>query len=122
VNRQSRLEADDGVATPYRGLNPPEPLAMRWRVRPSGFAATETDRLDTAPLEGEGAAALVDLMTRVGSMRAALIGPAGAGKTTLAALLAREILDRRKEITDRIPVVIPLMDWNPRTVPLPRLS
>jgi hypothetical protein len=58
-------------------------------------------------------------MSRVASHGAALIGQPGAGKTTLVALVARELLHARRD-GDPVPVVVSLADWDPRVDTLDR--
>jgi predicted NACHT family NTPase len=60
-------------------------------------------------------------MSRVECRRVSLIGAPGAGKTTLVAFVAQELLrvDRRAP-ADPVPVIVSLADWDPRVDTLQR--
>ncbi|MFB9626758.1 NACHT and WD40 repeat domain-containing protein [Nonomuraea helvata] len=54
---------------------------------------------------------------RIPTNRLVILGSPGAGKSTLAAHLARQLLDERRG-DDPVPVVLGLASWNPETQPL----
>ncbi|MFE0522979.1 trypsin-like peptidase domain-containing protein [Streptomyces sp. NPDC058954] len=97
----------------------PEPLTVRWRERTDLFL----DRADshtcaTGSLTGElkasserdlGAAWLAGVLLAGGPRHLVVLGEAGTGKTTLAILLARALLDE----SDAVPVVLPMASWDP---------
>lgn len=106
----------------HRALLAPEQVAMRWRVRRPVFSPTGTSDSASGLIDtGEGPGALVDWMSRVRSPRAALIGEPGAGKTTLVALIAQELLQsERRDADDPVPVIVSMADWDPRVATLNR--
>ncbi|MET7465577.1 NACHT domain-containing protein [Nonomuraea sp. NPDC005501] len=55
--------------------------------------------------------------TRIPTARLVILGAPGAGKTTLAAHLARQLLDERRG-DGPVPVVLGLASWNPEEQPL----
>ncbi|MEW2618828.1 NACHT domain-containing protein [Streptomyces sp. NPDC048106] len=54
---------------------------------------------------------------RVPSRRLVILGPAGAGKTTLAGRLALDLLEARRP-GERVPVIVSVGSWNPETTGL----
>ena len=96
----------------YRALNAPAAVPLRWRVRRPIVAS----RSEGKPADGGGGPeAFADWMSRAGVRRAALIGAAGAGKTTFVALVARAMLEPDGRDIDRpAPVIVSLADWDPR--------
>ena len=114
-----------------RQLDDPGPLAVRWRF-------TELDVVDRAehiahgnPLHalfGRGRHRFTGRSDRVDEMvgefrklkrrRLVILGEAGMGKTTLALLLLRELLEHA-DPHDPVPVLLSMADWDPGTESLP---
>ncbi|GAA4856237.1 NACHT domain-containing protein [Saccharopolyspora cebuensis] len=80
-----------------RRLDDPEPLAVRWRA-------------DAVELSAAGE--LADRFRALDRPRLVITGAPGAGKTTLAVLLVRDLLVHRAP-EDPVPVLLPIADWSP---------
>lgn len=103
-----------------RQLDDPGPLAVRWRL-------TELDIVDRADHVTRGGRLrghprFTGRTDRIGEMarefrelkrrRLVILGDPGMGKTTLALLLLRELLERA-EPDDPVPVLLSMSDWDP---------
>ncbi len=112
VSEQWRREAQ------ARSLGDPAPIPVSW-------ALTERTVMDHSKhvLTGRGFSGssgnIKSLATRFGRLkrqRMAILGPAGAGKTTLAVQLLLELLDTRKP-EEPVPVLLSLPSWDTTTAP-----
>ncbi|MET0419685.1 MAG: NACHT domain-containing protein [Actinoplanes sp.] len=113
----ARVLADWLAEIDARQLDKPEPLVVRWGT------TNDLGLMDYAPnialgghiqLSGRTsqAAALVRDYLRLRYRRLVIIGEPGMGKTTLAVLMLRELLEHPGQ-TDPIPVFFSLAGWNP---------
>lgn len=83
-------------------------VAGRWQWR--GMRPEVPDReWDSAA--GSGVIALVDWYLSLARRRICIVGGPGAGKTSLAQLLVRQLVKRR-ENGDAVPVFLPITDWD----------
>lgn len=95
-----------------RALSDPYPMAVRWRD-------AQAEAGDHPGLVGGTMAGGCDQMGVFASRfralphrRLVVLGPAGSGKTTMAVLLARELLER-PEPGDAVPVLLQVSSWDP---------
>lgn len=122
---RSRYRAQWQKEISVRQLDDPGPLAVRWRF-------TELDIVDRAEhiarpdllrsLIGRGRPRFNGRTDRIGEMATefrkltrrwlVIIGEPGMGKTTLAVLLLRELLEH-SEPDDPVPVLLPMSGWEP---------
>jgi NACHT domain len=108
-----------------RQLDDPAPLAVRWRL-------TELAVMDHADhvagrSRGRSTLRFAGRASRIGELaaqfrtlarrRLVILGEPGMGKTTLAVLLMRELLEHPKP-GDPIPVLFSLTGWDPEIAPL----
>jgi hypothetical protein len=89
----------------WRGLFDPEPIRTVW-------FPTGSDR--QAAGSTTNVAAIADLFL-VPGRRLVLVGEPGMGKTTLAALLLLELVERRP-VGGPVPLLLSISDWNPATL------
>jgi NACHT domain len=102
-----------------RGLAGPEPLDLRWASTARAVAAAPAEVLGPMPgvrvtglrLSG-GVADLAVLWRRLPARQLVLLGPPGAGKTSMVILLVRRLLDDPRD-GDPVPVPLSVADWNP---------
>jgi hypothetical protein len=114
VGRQWELESA------ARGLNRPEPLRVQWSTTSLAVEAAAAEVI--GPIAGARAIRLrlhgdaiemAKVWRQLPARRLVLIGAAGAGKTSLAVLLVRQLLADR-EPGGQVPVLLSLSGWNPR--------
>lgn len=108
-----------------RQLDDPGPLAVRWHFTELDVADRAEHIVRTNPLRSlfrRGGPRLTGRTDRIGDMatefrrltrrRLVIAGEPGMGKTTLAVLLVRELLDH-PEPHDPVPVLLSMSGWNP---------
>ncbi|WP_165495102.1 NACHT domain-containing protein [Actinomadura roseirufa] len=119
--RLVRRQWDDEAA--MRRLDDPEPLVVRWR--PADPDLMDHPRYITGggPLRFTGRtdrmAPLARAFRSLDRRRLVIVGGPGAGKTTLAVLLVRELL-REPPPGEPVPVLLSLSSWRPGAPPLDR--
>lgn len=109
-----------------RQLDHPNPLAVRWKltkldIADQSVSMTRLSRLGRrqvrGPLRFDGRAdqitQLADHFRKLTLRRLVILGDAGMGKTTLAVLLLRELLQNSKT-GEPVPVLLSASDWNPQ--------
>ncbi|WP_187764588.1 NACHT domain-containing protein [Saccharopolyspora spinosa] len=107
----------------HRRVHDPAPLPVRWRPTPElADHWANIRRLPVgAPAEPLALTGSIEQLTEIyrsiPSGRVVLLGPAGAGKTVLAAHLALDLLKARQP-REPVPVIVSVGSWNPRTTPL----
>lgn len=116
VLSQWRAEID------VRRLDDPGPLAVRWRFTELDVADHVARESRWRGLLGHGRRRFTGRTDRIGDIaarfrglkrrRLVILGEPGTGKTTLALLLLRELLDHA-EPGEPVPVLIPLSEWDP---------
>ncbi|MCP9959842.1 hypothetical protein [Streptomyces sudanensis] len=101
-----------------RGLLDPHPLAVRWRSDQA--EAGDHLRMVGRTLSGrsDDVRAFTAAFRALPHRRLVILGEPGAGKTALALLLVRELLNA-PEPGEPVPVLLDLAPWNPRREPLP---
>jgi NACHT domain-containing protein len=108
-----------------RQLDDPGPLAVRWRFTDLDVADRAEHIARTSPLRSllrRGRPRFTGRTDRIGDMatefrrltrrRLVIVGEPGMGKTTLAVLLIRELLDHA-EPHDPVPVLLSMSSWRP---------
>lgn len=101
-----------------RALGDPEPMPVRWKLTDHTvmdhphLALTGTDLAGTSTDIGALAAQFTQLPRR----RLVVLGPAGAGKTTLAVQMLLQLLATRTP-EEPVPVLLSLAGWNTTSAP-----
>ncbi|MEU4765083.1 hypothetical protein AB0H12_17670 [Actinosynnema sp. NPDC023794] len=105
-----------------RQLDDPGPLAVRWRFTELDVADHVARESRLRVLLGRGRHRFTGRTDRIGDIaarfrglerrRLVILGEPGTGKTTLALLLLRELLDHA-EPGEPVPVLVPLSEWDP---------
>ncbi|MGH4015897.1 MAG: hypothetical protein ACRDSL_18645 [Pseudonocardiaceae bacterium] len=112
VREQWRREAE------ARSLGDPEPMPVRWAL--TERAVMDHPKLVMAGPGFSGRSNDIDSLTvkfgRLTRRRLVILGPAGAGKTTLAVQLLLELLDTRRP-DEPVPVLLSLAGWDTTTAP-----
>jgi hypothetical protein len=104
-----------------RRLQDPFPLPLRWvnadRLADHWEAVKQNPR-DGTPIdlagsldESSGLPGILDVFKKVPSRRLVITGPAGAGKSVLAMTFAADLLDRRAEEGEKVPLILPVASW-----------
>lgn len=104
---RARLDAE--IAR--RSLKRPEPIPLRW-VRTSRPVRSRSKTLRSELPPAGGVKDLVRYFLRTGRQQLVVLGPPGAGKSGLALLLARSLLDVWPA-GEHVPVLLPLSAWRP---------
>lgn len=90
-----------------------DPMAVQWV--PAGCELADYMDIVGDSVDGSTSniAGMLKSFRNLNYQRLVIVGPAGAGKTVLAELLALEML-RTRQPGDPVPVFFPLSSWNPR--------
>jgi hypothetical protein len=92
-----------------RGLGGSAPMAVPWQTDWS--LADHPAKAGSAAERGGGLSDLAAAFQQLRQRRLVVVGPAGAGKSSLAILLALELL-REREPNDPVPVILSLSTWD----------
>ena len=103
-------------------LDDPDPIPVQWRITQQGEVMDHPGSLTAASLTLTGSSddigALACEFRRMRRRRLVLLGGPGAGKTTLAVQLLRELLATRSRQEDEpVPVLLPAAGWDTDTYP-----
>lgn len=107
----------------HRGLHRPRPLRLRWRPTSEAVerAYSGIERPDTEFMHGEltptigdlsSAGALASAFQEMSRRQLVVLGPPGAGKSTLAVLFTLAVLDKATNETP-VPVLLSVAAWDP---------
>lgn len=101
-----------------RALGDPEPMPVRWALTERAVMDHPHLVLSGPGLDGSSAdiAELAGRFTRLPRRRLVILGPAGAGKTTLAVQLLLQLLTARSA-QEPVPVLLSLAGWDTTTTP-----
>jgi hypothetical protein len=107
-----------------RGLLHPEPLRVQWSSTGRPVAAPAAEVMDPMPgslptrlrLRGD-VRTVADTWRKLPARQLVILGAPGAGKTSLAVLLVRQLLHQRVP-GDPVPVLLNLAGWAPENVHL----
>ena len=95
----------------YPAFATPEPVAISWWLREPIYSPQALHQEQQRG--GTGARELITRVASAGAPRIALVGQAGAGKSTLVASLAQDLLPTDPSRSHPVPVVFSLTDWTP---------
>lgn len=111
ISRQWEIEEK------LRSLNDPDPIPVQWNVTDNRDVIDHAGNLTSSSLlltaSSDNIPALVREFRALRRRRLVIIGGPGAGKTTLAVQLVRELLATRSESdAEPVPVLLSVADWD----------
>ncbi|HIV59252.1 MAG TPA: NACHT domain-containing protein, partial [Candidatus Stackebrandtia faecavium] len=124
------VEQEWRAELPRRGVDPVARLAVRPGFTPDAasvslnlsqvlFDRDFDGRITTWNLAGSVVASAADKYVGLPHRQLVVLGARGSGKSIMAATLARDLQDRRKDLGGRVPVLLPAAAWNPGFTVLP---
>ncbi|REE95284.1 NACHT domain-containing protein [Thermomonospora umbrina] len=103
-----------------RQLDDPAPLAVHWRLGAAGLM-DQTGRLSRRRHRFHGRTDRIGELAQefrgLARRRLVILGEPGSGKTTLAVLLVRELLEHPRQ-DEPVPVLLSMSGWHPAREPL----